>query len=63
MRKGFSLCGKTSQGNPCSGPVLPLYGIAVKDTSICQSVDIVMVTNDREFKVGSLDVDSSASDE
>ena len=25
----FSLCGKTKQGKPCSGPVLALYGIAV----------------------------------
>ena len=33
MKKGFSLCGKTSQGNPCSGPVLSLYGIAVRKMS------------------------------
>jgi hypothetical protein len=29
MKTGFSLCGKTTQGKPCSGPVLALYGIAV----------------------------------
>jgi hypothetical protein len=29
MKKGFSMCGKTSQENPFSGPVLALYGIAV----------------------------------
>ena len=25
----FSLCWKSTQGKPCSGPVLALYGIAV----------------------------------
>ena len=30
MKAGFfSLCGNTTQGKPCSGPVLALYGIAV----------------------------------
>ena len=29
MKAGFSLCGKTTQGKPWSGPVLALYGIAV----------------------------------
>jgi hypothetical protein len=29
MKTDFSLCGKTTQGKPCSGPVLALYGIAV----------------------------------
>ena len=29
MKTSFSLCGNTTQGNPCSGPVLALYGIAV----------------------------------
>ena len=32
MKTGFSLCGKTTQGKPCSGPVLALYGIAVQAT-------------------------------
>ena len=25
MKTGFSLCGNTTQGKPCSGPVLALY--------------------------------------
>ena len=29
MKTGFSLCGKSTQGEPCSGPVLALCGIAV----------------------------------
>ena len=29
MKTGFSLCGNTTKGKPCSGPVLALYGIAV----------------------------------
>jgi hypothetical protein len=29
MKTGFSLCGNTTQGKPCSGPVLALQGIAV----------------------------------
>jgi hypothetical protein len=29
MKTGFSLCGKSTQGKPCTGPVLVLYGIAV----------------------------------
>jgi hypothetical protein len=29
MKTGFSLCGKTTQEKPCSGPALALYGIAV----------------------------------
>ena len=29
MKTGFSLCGKSTQGKPCYGPVLALYGIAV----------------------------------
>ena len=29
MKTGFSLCGKFTQGKPCSGPVLALCGIAV----------------------------------
>ena len=29
IKTGFSLCGKSTQGKPCSGPVLALYGIAV----------------------------------
>ena len=30
MKTGFSLCGNTTKGKPCSGPVLALYGIAVQ---------------------------------
>ena len=29
MKTGFSQCGNTTQGKPCSDPVLALYGIAV----------------------------------
>ena len=29
MKTGFFLCGNTTQGKACSGPVLALYGIAV----------------------------------
>ena len=29
MKTGFSLCGKSTQGKTCTGPVLALYGIAV----------------------------------
>ena len=29
MKTGFSLCGNTTQGKPCSGNVLALEGIAV----------------------------------
>ena len=29
LKTGFSLCGNTTYGKPCSGPVLALYGIAV----------------------------------
>ena len=31
MKTGFSLCGNTTQGKPCSGPVLALY---VRDCSV-----------------------------
>ena len=30
MKTGFSLREFTTQGKPCSGPALALYGIAVK---------------------------------
>jgi hypothetical protein len=29
VKKGFSLSGNTTQGKPCSGPVLALHGIVV----------------------------------
>ena len=35
MKTGFCLCGKTTLGKPCSGPVLALYGIAVQGQSCC----------------------------
>ena len=31
VKTGFSLCGKSTQGNPCSAPLLALYRIAVHD--------------------------------
>ena len=38
MKAGFSLCGNTTQGNPCSGPVLGLYRIAVYHWIQCCNV-------------------------
>ena len=35
MKTGFSLCGNTTQGKPCSGPVLALYRIAVSLRLLC----------------------------
>jgi len=34
MKTGISLCGKSTQGKPCSGPVLALYGIAVYEFNV-----------------------------
>ena len=35
MKTGFFLCGNTTQGKPCSGPVLALFRIAVYSSCCC----------------------------
>ena len=40
MKTGFSLCGKSTQGKPCSGPVLALYGIAVWEIKVFCSEEL-----------------------
>ena len=43
MKTGFSLCGKTTQGKPCSGPVLALYGIAVLWMIFMKTIQVPLI--------------------